>query len=132
MEAEPVDRREFGRFPASGKAVVIRDHELTGEEITGRLVDVSCGGVAVEVPRPLEVGERVSILVANAVDRRAVRLAGSVRHVVRLDDGGYRLGFCLLTWLNPQDVVVLSLTAMASLVRSEFRSRLSLESAVAE
>ena len=132
MQAEPDDRRDFCRFPASGTAVVILDHELAGDEIAGLLVDVSCGGVAVVVPRRLEVDERVSILLVHPVDRRKVRLAGSVRQVQRVDDGKYRLGFYLLTRLNPQDVVALSLTAMASLVRSESGSRFSPELAVAE
>lgn len=120
MHTDPRDRREFYRFPASGEAVVICDRDRTVSEIAGRLVDVSCGGVALVVPTRLEVGAHVSLVLINPLDGSEVRLEGCVRHVQPVDDGQYRLGFCLSARLNPQDVVAFSLTALASLVRSEF------------
>lgn len=61
-QPRPPDRRRSGRFPLDSElGFWILEGRSAGETGTGRVVNVSSGGVLLECEKPLDVGTRIKL-----------------------------------------------------------------------
>ena len=86
------DRREFPRRLAHGTVICRLGHRGLGQEVRGKIKDLSPGGVGIIVPTPIETGLELELELIGVGSAKSVHINGVVRLCFPADAKNFRVG----------------------------------------
>lgn len=102
-ERPPHERRSWGRRPCN---LPVSCHPyITGKQTlwTGRAVEISRGGVRVEMGQTLELWSSMILRVQNPATGVSMTSLGRVLHLREFGAGKWHVGFCFARVLSDED-----------------------------
>jgi len=73
-----IDKRRYLRYDLLDYAMAYSEHDLVG--VRSVIADVGLGGLALRTHEPLEVGEKLKLIVGRG-ENTAITIRGIIRHV---------------------------------------------------
>jgi hypothetical protein len=106
-KAVGVERRAWVRYPCALESTCQPLGTARGLQWTGKILNISCGGVALLLGRRFEVGTLLALEVPKSQTRDSLTLMARVAHVSTRPGGNWQIGCAFTHAISDEDLQAL-------------------------